>query len=495
MLFDSQLTNRKAKIDRATADAAATCVHLTLLHFNDVYEIIPVSGGRLGGLARVAALRKTLAQANPNTRLFFGGDLYNPSGLGAAVVDGERLDGKQAVAVMNRVGVDYMTFGDHEINTVNDAQFAQRLAETHFPMLSSNVFAPDGTPFAAGPTTVAKSAIFTVANTQGDEMRVGVFGLTKPIRLPQMAYAYLDWREAAAQQVALLAQQVDLLIALTHLPQADDEWLAANFPAIDLILGGDEHQHLKVDGVAGRAPIYKADSNARSVYILDLFYDTTSRDWQILDHLQPITDSLPDDPQTLAETEFWVERAFATFRAAGWEPTEVVGYAPLDLDGFEESVRSHPTAYTELITRAMQNAVPGAQLAIVCSWAIRLDDLLPAGGPITRYDIWRTFSYGLSPVYAVETPGSLLAEILDFGRGKVGSGSYLLATPNVAWDGSRWQIDGVVLDEERTYLVAMADDMLNDYLFYISPARAGEVRCLGQYGDIGQALVAVLQRG
>ena len=493
MVLDSQLTNRKLKIDRAKADSAAASVHLTLLHFNDVYEIIPVSGGRLGGLARVAALRKTLAQANPNTRLFFGGDLYNPSGLGGAVVDGERLDGRQAVAVMNRVGVDYMTFGDHEINTINDAQFAQRLAETNFPVISSNLFAPNGAPFASGQTKVAQNEIFTATNARGDALRVGVFGLTKLIRLPQMAFSYLDWREAAAQQVALLENQVDLLIALTHLPQADDEWLAAHFPAIHLILGGDEHQHLKVAGAAGRAPIYKADSNARSVYILDLFYDTATGGLQIVDHLQPITDSLPDDPETLAETEFWVERAFATFRAAGWEPTEVVSSAPTDLDGFEAAVRSHPTAYTELITQAMRNAVPGAELAIVCSWAIRLDDLLPAGGPITRYDIWRTFSYGLSPVYGVETPGTLLAEILNFGRGKVGSGSYLLTTPNVTWTGDGWQIDGAALDGERSYLVAMADDLLNDYLFYINKARAGEVRCLGEYGDIGQALVAQLQ--
>lgn len=494
MVLDQKFTNRKNKIAQIEANTPATSVHLTLLHFNDVYEIIPVSGGRLGGLARVAALRKELARANPNTRVFFGGDLYNPSGLGGALVDGTRLDGKQAVAVMNRVGVDYMTFGDHEINTVNDEQFAQRLAETHFQVVSSNVFAPDGAPFASARSTVMKNAIFTITNARGDALRIGVFGLTKPIRLPQMAYIYLDWRVAAAEQVAALENQVDLLIALTHLPQADDEWLAANFSAIDLILGGDEHQHLKVEGAPGHAPIYKADSNARSVYILDLFYDTVEGGLQIVDHLQPITDSLPDDPETLAETEFWVERAFATFRAAGWEPTEVVGYAPLDLDGFEAAVRSHPTTYTHLITQAMQNAVPGADLAIVCSWAIRLDDLLPAGSPITRYDIWRTFSYGLSSVYGVETPASLLAEILDFGRGKVGSGSYLLTTPNVAWDGSRWRIGGVVLNEERTYLVAMADDLLNDYLFYINKERAGEVRCLGAYGDIGQALVAELQR-
>ena len=38
----------------------------TILHINDVYEITPVEGGRSGGLARVATLRKRLmAEGDP----------------------------------------------------------------------------------------------------------------------------------------------------------------------------------------------------------------------------------------------------------------------------------------------------------------------------------------------------------------------------------------------------------------------------------------------
>ena len=40
----------------AHAQQRARPVTFTILHFNDVYEITPVEGGRAGGLARVAPL-------------------------------------------------------------------------------------------------------------------------------------------------------------------------------------------------------------------------------------------------------------------------------------------------------------------------------------------------------------------------------------------------------------------------------------------------------
>jgi 5'-nucleotidase / UDP-sugar diphosphatase len=38
---------------------------VTILHFNDVYEITPVEAGRAGGLARVARFRANLAAQHP----------------------------------------------------------------------------------------------------------------------------------------------------------------------------------------------------------------------------------------------------------------------------------------------------------------------------------------------------------------------------------------------------------------------------------------------
>jgi len=43
-------------------------IHVTILHFNAIYEITPVSGGTEGGIARVATLRKQLLARNSNYR-------------------------------------------------------------------------------------------------------------------------------------------------------------------------------------------------------------------------------------------------------------------------------------------------------------------------------------------------------------------------------------------------------------------------------------------
>ena len=78
-------------------------IHVTLIQLNDIYEITPVSGGRWGGPARVATVRKGLTEKNPNTFTLLAGDLFSPSALGTARVDGERLAGRQMVAVLTEV--------------------------------------------------------------------------------------------------------------------------------------------------------------------------------------------------------------------------------------------------------------------------------------------------------------------------------------------------------------------------------------------------------
>lgn len=69
-------------------------IHVTILHFNDIYEITPVSGGKEGGIARVATLRKQLLARNPNTITTLGGDLFSPSAIGTAQYEGDRLAGR-----------------------------------------------------------------------------------------------------------------------------------------------------------------------------------------------------------------------------------------------------------------------------------------------------------------------------------------------------------------------------------------------------------------
>src|SRR5438128_409324 len=97
---------------------------VTILHFNDVYEIEPV----------VADYRRT----HQPFLTTLGGDYLSPSAVGTARVDGQPLAGRQMVDVLNAVGVNYATFGNHEFD-VSESAFQSRLKEGHFHLVSSNV--------------------------------------------------------------------------------------------------------------------------------------------------------------------------------------------------------------------------------------------------------------------------------------------------------------------------------------------------------------------
>jgi 5'-nucleotidase/UDP-sugar diphosphatase len=113
----------------AAGERSRSVVSLTFIHMNDVYEMTPVGGGKEGGLARLAVLRRQLVAANPNTYTVLAGDLVSPPALGTATVEGERLAGKQMIDVMNVLGLDYATFGNHEFD-LGQEQLSRRLAQS-----------------------------------------------------------------------------------------------------------------------------------------------------------------------------------------------------------------------------------------------------------------------------------------------------------------------------------------------------------------------------
>lgn len=444
----------------------AQTVPITLLHLNDLSEIGPVQGGRRGGLARVATIRKQLLAVNPHTITILGGDALSPSALGTAVVDGQPLAGRQMVAVMNAVGFDYATFGNHEFD-IPQEQFQQRLKESRFQWFSSNVTDASGKPFAG----VLPAVIFTVPGEKGAVARVGMLALTLDMN-PQPWVRYRDAFEAAAQQVRELRPKVDILIAVTHLHFEQDQQLAAMFPAIDLIVGGHEHENIQAYRGERGTPIFKADANARSVYVINLLYDTQAHRLRIEPHLQPIGEDIPEDPETARLVSYWSERGYAAFRAAGFDPQKAVGDTAVALDGRESSVRNRPTLLTNLIAQAMLREVPEAGLAIFNAGSIRLDDILPPG-PVTQYDVIRVLPFG-GKVLSVEIKGSLLQRILNQGDANRGSGGYL-HTAGVSKDANgQWTVAvnshnpsagnrTKPLDPERTYKVAISEFLMTGH--------------------------------
>jgi 5'-nucleotidase/UDP-sugar diphosphatase len=432
--------------------ACAEIVPITFLHLNDVYEVTPVAGGQQGGMARLATLRKQLLKANPRTYTILAGDCLSPSALGTAVVDGEKLAGRHMIAVMNTVGFDFATFGNHEFDVTRE-QFLRRIEESKFTWFSGNVVDAEGQPFPH----VKPHVVFTATGKSGGKVRIGLIGVT----LESNKAAWVRYRNplaTAVQQARELRGQVDILIAVTHQSLEADQKLVTDVPEIDLVLGGHEHDNVQQWRGLRYAPIFKADANARSAYVLDLEYDTVQRRLVKMEpHFRKITSDLPEDRETAKVVQDWVERGYAAFRADGFQPDQAVANTPEALDGLEGTVRNDPGNLTDLIATAMQKAVPGAELAIFNGGMVRIDDVVPPG-PITQYDVLRMIPFG-GQVLRVDMRGDLLSKVLNQGRANRGKGGYL-QTAGVARRGDDWTVGGAPLDPKLVYKVAILDFLM-----------------------------------
>src|SRR5262249_40320139 len=146
----------------ATPSAFGQSATLTLLTVNDVYEITPVQGQ--GGLAELMTLLRAERATATHHLTTVNGDFLSPSLMSSM------FKGAQMVALFNALGVDVVVFGNHEFDFDTEVT-QQRMAESAFPWLGTNVLGPAGKPFGGSLATIPR---------QVRQLTVGFFGLLTP---------------------------------------------------------------------------------------------------------------------------------------------------------------------------------------------------------------------------------------------------------------------------------------------------------------------------
>lgn len=471
-------------------DAGAEIVEFQLLQLNDVYEITPLSGGTEGGLARVATIRQELLEANPNTLTVLGGDFFSPSALGTAKINGDRLAGEQMVDTLNHLGLDIATFGNHEFD-IKEEQFRARLAESEFQWFSGNVLTAAGEPW----DNVPPYFITTIPGENETEIRVGFVGVTLPSN-PAAYVSYLDPFTQMQIYVDEIKDDTDVIVGLTHLAIADDQRLAEEIPEIDIILGGHEHENIQMWRGKDFTPIFKADANARTVYIHKLAYDTELEQLTINSQLQLVNEAIAPDPFIAKVVNYWQQKAFNAFRENGFDPEAIVTESPIPLDGLESSVRNQPTDLTDLIAQSMLTATKAeaTELAIFNSGSIRVDDVLPAGS-ISQYDVIRILPFG-GDIVTVDIKGAVLEQALNQSLQNRGTGGYLqTAAVSQDPDTQQWLIADIPLDLSKIYRLATTDFLVSgketglDFFSLENP----DITSVSTSGDVRFALIKQLQ--
>jgi 2',3'-cyclic-nucleotide 2'-phosphodiesterase (5'-nucleotidase family) len=431
----------------ATLAPAGEELPLTILHFNDLHgQLDPVvdrtTGKRLGGIARLAGLVRSIRSEDPARPviLLFAGDLLQ------GTVTSTVFLGSPDIGFLSEMGVDAAAMGNHELDYGQEV-FRGLLAEARFPVLGANLLA-EPVPF---PLSAA-----TLLHPPGGPL-VGVLGLvteeltttthprnTAGIRMVPPAQTAAGW-------VPWLRARSDLVVVLSHLGLAADRQLAQEAKGIDLIVGGHDHLLLAEPQMEQGVPILQA--GARGEYLGRL--DLSVRDGRV--EIQgyrtiPIDDSAPEDPAMAA--------AVAALDARLADEIEVVvGHCATLLDADRAVVRRVESNFGDWVGD-LARRLTGADVALFNGGTFRASI---GPGEVRIRDIYEAFPFGNELVTA-RIPGSVLQLVLD--RSAVLSpldnpGGFLqVSGVRFAIEGGKAQsieVAGRPLDPAASYLLVVPD--------------------------------------
>lgn len=218
---------------------------LEILHTNDTHScILPLNpnladtllAGRGGFLRRIAMIEQE-RKANPDLLLFDSGDFSQGSPFYTL------FKGDVEVELMNRMGYDAVTIGNHEFDFGLD-NMARIFRAAKFPVVCSN-YDFTGTPLQG----IVKP--YVIIKRGG--LRIGVFGICPPMDgLVDAAKCegvkYLDPIKTADDVARMLKhdKKCDLVVCLSHLgwivnQNVDDHKMVRGNHDIDVVLGGHSH--------------------------------------------------------------------------------------------------------------------------------------------------------------------------------------------------------------------------------------------------------------
>lgn len=436
----------------STPSAMGQSATLTLLTVNDVYEVAPVQGQ--GGLAELMTLLRAERATATHHLTTVNGDFLSPSLMSAM------FKGAQMVALFNALGVDVVVFGNHEFDLGPEVT-QQRMAESSFAWLGTNVLGPDGKPFGGSLATMTRKV---------GELTIGLFGLLTPetaqLSSPGPTVTFAPVVPTAQTAVQTLRQAgAEVIIAITHLTIAEDRVLAQQVPGISVILGG--HEHTPITWYEGGTLIHKSGQDARYLGRIDLVMDkqmtdqgprvTATPSWRMIAN----RGVLPD-----ASVVPVVARYTATLDQ---ELAQPLGQTQTALNSQVEEVRTREATIGNLIADALRQGLH-ADVALINGGGIRGNRLYNAGTTLARRDILKEMPFGNVGVLLLLSGADLLTALehgvsqveAKAGRFPQVSGLRFVYNPGKP-AGSRVvavQVGGKPLDPTATYRVAT-----NDYMF------------------------------
>ena len=196
--------------------------------------------GRIQNFPKIAAYLKKMRAENKHVFLFSAGDMFS----GNPLVDQYPEQGYPIIDIMNRVGYQLGTFGNHEFD-YDQGPLSERLKQADFPFILANAKITD-----ASLSPLPDFKPYYEFNVDGIKMtvlgliQVGSGGTPSTHPDKVKGISFYDPVKTALEYKDL-RKNCDVFIGLTHIGIEPDVELANAMPELDVILGG--HSHTRID--------------------------------------------------------------------------------------------------------------------------------------------------------------------------------------------------------------------------------------------------------
>ena len=395
--------------DPVTQDLAGKTV---ILHTNDVH-------GAIQDYAKVAALKADYEARGADVYLVDAGDFSQ----GSVYVSLNK--GADAITMLNAVGYDYVTLGNHEFD-YGAQQLADNLKKANFDILCSDVLDANGDPAADRAIT---------SEVAGSGLKIGFFGLATPETKTKANPALIKGLtflsgealyKCAQEDIDLLkGQNVDVIICLTHLgvdkeSQPNTSYdLYKNTTGIDFIIDG--HSHTVMTKGPNGEPIQSTGTALANVGVIIIDNATKKIEEN---KLVPIWHEEKKDGKPVTVYDYTKEdAAVAAAAKAIMDPIdaaygEVFAKSAVDLNGAKApGNRTEETNMGDLITDAMMWAIKTKAPSVDMTNAVAITNgggirAAIKKGDITKKDINTVLPFG-NTLAVVYVKGSELLEALE----------------------------------------------------------------------------------
>ena len=410
-----------------SSGAAMADYSLTILHTNDFHaRFEPINrfdsgcgaedndaGKCFGGSARLQTAIETAKDRAPNWLLVDGGDQFQ------GTLFYTFYKGQLAAEMMNQMGYDAMTVGNHEFD--DGPEVLKGFASSvDFPILMSNADI-SAEPLLAG--AIQKSWVVQ----KGGES-IGLIGLTPQdtdeLASPGPNVSFSDPIAAVQGEVdRLTAAGINKIVVLSHSGYAVDQRVAEGTTGVDVIVGGHSNTYLSniSDRAAGAYPTVVNDVQIVQAYAYGKFLGELN----VVFDDEGVVTSATGEPLLLdrfiAEDDGTKARIAEAAAPLEEIRQKVVAEAAEPIGGDREICRAQECSMGSLIADAMLDRVKdqGIEIAIQNGGGIRASI---DAGPVTMGEVLTVLPFQ-NTLSTFQVTGATVVEALENGVSQVEEGA------------------------------------------------------------------------